>query len=112
MPTHEIKPVILPNLRIELEAAGPKGDEKVWLHGAFDMWGARFNIECYRVVVVNDGTSVYQQLDAKHVGPVDYTEWADDFEHLETAHAPDGGFQTVDIDGADYAVFIYPSSAS
>lgn len=109
-----IDPVLLPDLRIPLEASGPTEDPLVHLSGAFDMWGSRFNIECYRVAEVNDGTSTYQQLDAKPalISTGCYPDWSDDFERLSDAHTPDGGFQTVNIDGDDYAVFIYPASAS
>jgi hypothetical protein len=108
----KIAPCILPNLHIELEADGPEGDEHLWLRGSFHMWGAIFFIECYRVTVVNDGTSTYQQLDRQPKKGFNYGDWLVDFQRLETAHAPDGGFQTVNIDGADYAVFIYPASDS
>lgn len=111
----KIDPCILPNLHIELEAAGPEGDKRVWLFGSFDMWGARFHIECYRLKTVTlTSTERRQVIDTQRGGShgIAYDDWYRDLTKLVKAHNPDGGFQTVDIDGSDYAVFIYPSSAS
>ncbi len=102
----KIKPVALPQLSVDLEANGPEGDERCWLTGAFDMWGARFNLELYRVIDLEDE----QHIDIK---PVDgHHDWVVDFGLLDTAHQPDGGFDTIDLDGETYAVFIYPASRS
>lgn len=102
--------VIMAERRIEIEAGGPDFDRTVWFHGKFDAWGIEFFVELYRVTEIHGSAELVQGIDKREPG--DYAEYEGDFEALSDALKPDGGFQTVGLDGEDYVVFMYPMSAS
>ena len=116
-------PVLIHGQRITLEAGGPDQDPTIWLRGSFEMWGATFVMEAYRVKEVRyDEDGSRQVLDRRRGQGIVYLDWLRSFERLIAAHEPDGGFQTVHIDvgndglgggeHGDYVITIYPSSDS
>jgi hypothetical protein len=99
-------------LESEWEEVGPASDRRLRLSSIWNIGTALFHVSAFRVIRDDEGTQEVYVQDAGTDDDLDQiADILDEFEDFDRLIGPNGGFETVKIDGSDYALFIYPFSA-